>query len=72
MLKFLRTQAYTVLLNTLYKPKLSLLIGDGMLFTLVLLFVAVLMIYLASSSLFHVPISKDPRIFSVVEYTREA
>ena len=42
-----------------------------MLFTPVLLFVTVL-INLVSSSPSHAPISKDPSIRSVVEYTREA
>ena len=51
---------------------MSLFIGEGMLFTPVSLFVIVLMIYPASSSLTHAPISNDPSIHSVVEYTREA
>ena len=67
----LRTQAYTVLLNTLEKPRLSLFTGDGMIYTPVSLFVIVLMIYPVSSSLTHAPISKDPSVHSVVEYTRE-
>ena len=72
MLQSLRTQAYTVLLNTPEKAKLSLFVEEGMFFTPMLLFVTVLIINLVSSSLSHAPISKDPSIRSVVEYTREA
>ena len=68
----LRTQAYTVLLNTLEKPRLSLFTGDGMIYTPVSLFVIVLMIYPASSSLTQAPIPKDPSVHIVVQYTREA
>ena len=72
MLKSLMTQACAVLLNIQEKPKLNMFNRDGMLFTPVLLFVTVLMIDLVSSTPFHAPISRDPSIYSVVEYTREA
>ena len=68
----LRTQAYTVLLNTPEKPRLSLFTEDCMFYTPVSMFVVVLMIYPVSSSLTHAPIPKDPSVHIVVEYTREA
>ena len=43
MLQSLRTQAYADLLNIPDKPKLSLFIEEGMLFSPMLLFVTVLM-----------------------------
>ena len=57
-----------MLLITPEKPRLSLLIGDGMLYTH-MSFVTELMIKTVPASLTH---AKDPSIHSVIEYTREA
>ena len=69
MLHSLRTQAYSVLLNTL---RLSLLIGDGIFYTVVLFLVTVLMIYPVSSILSYGPNFKDPSVRCLFEYTSEA
>ena len=68
MFQSLRTKTYTVLLITPEKPRLSLLIRDGMFYTHVS-FVTELMIKIVPASLTH---AKDPSVHSVFEYTREA
>ena len=63
---------YAVSLNTPEKPRLSLLVGDGMFYTPLSSFFTVLMIFPVSSSLSHAPFTKDSSILRLGEYTRES